>query len=210
MKYLILMMVLLNFACAHKKPASKDNFLSMAEFYFKQENHARSRFYYTAALEKANEKKDENKEEKFLILSQLGVLSIKLNQYEEARDYFLKSQVINNDQTTLYNLALVNLLLNQPQKSFEYLEQLKGSDDVAVTKLLIIAFMQVSDFAQSLNLFEKLPASVRKNGDIHPYYVYTLIQMNKLEEADYQMINVKDLQVAKRIMKILKPKLASK
>lgn len=203
MKYLLILTMFFGFACAHKKPVSKDNFLEMADFYFKQENHARARFYYSASLEKSQGEKSH-------IYSQLGVLSIKLNQYEEARDYFLKSQEIKSDQATMYNLALANLLLNQPQKSFEYLNQLKGNDDVAVTKLLIIAFMQVNDFAQSLNLFEKLPANVRKNGDIHPYYVYTLIQMNKLEEADYQMINVKDLQVAKRIMKILKPKLASK
>lgn len=202
MKVLLVILALLSFACSHQKVVQKDNYLQMAEFYFAKENHTRARFYYLAAIEK-------NLGERASNLSQLGILSIKLHQYEEARDYFLKSSEIKLTQTTLYNLALANLLLNQPQKSFEYLKQIKDNDDVTVTKLMIIAFMQINDFAQSLILFETLPASVRKQADIHPYYVYTLIQMDKLQEADFQMINVKDLQIAKRIMKILKPKLAS-
>lgn len=204
MKLFLIMMTLLTMACSHQKVANnKQDFAQMADFYFQQENHSRARFYYLAAIEKGQGDKANN-------LSQLGVISIKLNQYEEARSFFQQSDELKRNQSTIYNLALTNLLLNLPQKSFEYLNLLSDMDEVEATKLRIIACMQVNDFSQSLTLFEKLPAKVRKNGDIHPYYVYTLIQMGKLEEADFQMINVKDLQIAKRIMKVLKLKLASK
>lgn len=206
MKSVLFIILSLVIGCASKKVVTdKANYSQWAQHYFDRENHSRARFYYQAALAKNQGDKGHN-------LSQLGILSIKLNQYEEAKNYFNQSYELKKTDGTLYNLALCHLLLNQPQKAIEQLNQLMAQkpDDHEVTKLLIIASLQVENYTKSFELFEQLPASIRKNGDIHPYYVYTLIKLDKLEEADFQMINVKDLQVAKRIMKILKPRLASK
>lgn len=206
MKFFAFLLLLTFIGCASKSPVTQtDNYLAQGEFYLKESDFSRARFYYSVALEKGQGDKAKN-------LAKLGAVSILLNQYDEALNYLKLSNEAQKSDDVDYNLALCFVYLNQPAKAYEILRSLyeKNSDDYEVLKLIIMTKMQTKEFQESFDLFEKLPPKIRKESDLQPYYVYTLIMLDRIKEADFQMINVKNIDVAKKIMTILKPKLANK
>lgn len=175
--------------------------------YYLNQDYTKAEYYYQLSLGTA-EKLNHTYAP---ALNNLGILNVKLGHYIQARDYFRKSLKGNRNHTPRYNLALVHLKYNKPEKAIKLLTRFphQDSSDPDLNFNLAYTYYLLGDFKQCRYHLSKMGAYDSRS-DAHYLKAILLYDEGKyqdvLEILEKTTISITEFNKSNNLLKSLAEK----
>jgi tetratricopeptide (TPR) repeat protein len=150
--------------------------------YYLKGDISKAKFYYNTAISTA---KDKNLAYPFA-LNNLGVMYLKLRQYELAYESFSNARKLSPDSLTpVFNLAQFHLSFAEYNNAYEILLSLyqKNPKDVDILSSLGTLHLYKKDYNTAISYFSKIQNEHLNRADIATHYAMALYQIGDYEKA---------------------------